>query len=98
MKYIGADVMSRRKCAASAIRVLTFKKIQIKNWRIKMWISVKDRLPQTNKWVLAAKKHHGRFVYYVTQYSYGIWSDLDVMVPNVKYWMDIPTPPKTKEE
>ena len=69
------------------------------------WISVKDRLPEHEQYVLAAvfnrKMQVTRFILdgqpfsEATEYFF-MWCDMHAQLPNVTHWMPLPLPP-TKE-
>ena len=73
------------------------------------WISVEERLPEGEGWVLAIglllkKKKGGNYgwsVPHVAEYRHGRWCDLDGMMPDLEdrslkitHWMPLPEPPK----
>lgn len=73
------------------------------------WISVEERLPEGEGWVLAIglllkKKHKGDYgwcVPHVAEYRHGRWCDSDGMLPDLEerslkitHWMPLPEPPK----
>lgn len=61
------------------------------------WISVKDRLPETDDEVLMYTSWGG---YYIGRYSYhepDVWSSEEIYAYDdgeISYWMPLPEPPK----
>lgn len=73
------------------------------------WISVEERLPEGEGWVLAiglllkrrSKGNYGWCVPHVAEYRHGRWCDSDGMIPDLEnrslkitHWMPLPEPPK----
>ncbi len=65
------------------------------------WISVKDRLPEFDEYVLAYCRIHGRFLAtyeFIDEFDgqkYGNWrngEELGILPPT--HWMPLPKPPK----
>ena len=57
------------------------------------WISVKDRLPENEKWVTVGNNKFGVFI---GQYfsSLGEFACKDILIEKVTHWMPLPKPPK----
>ena len=60
------------------------------------WISVKERLPESSKNVLAYKSYGQGYM--VASYFDGKWFPPDgIQFPVITHWMPLPEPPKEKE-
>lgn len=63
------------------------------------WISVKDRLPEENSWVLCTdgksqyKKIYERGIFYDDEFF--CYTPIGI-IENVTHWMPLPEPPKSK--
>ena len=73
------------------------------------WISVKNRLPETEEYVLIwysyfryGDYNRDYFMHGIARYikRYDMWAGADYLGSNVKvyYWMPLPKPPKDLEE
>lgn len=58
------------------------------------WISVKDRLPDTDREVLVYDLDFGCFV---LSYRGMEWEDIPVFHPHVTHWRELPDPPRMEE-
>lgn len=56
------------------------------------WISVKDRLPDTDREVLVYDLHLGCFVLSCKGME---WADLPVVHPHITHWRELPDPPRS---
>ena len=59
------------------------------------WVSVKDRLPDTDREVLVYDLNFGCFV--LSQRGTE-WKDLPVFHPHVTHWQELPDPPRMEEK
>lgn len=58
------------------------------------WISVKDRLPEETRYVLAWKAETEAFAFAMYFAEIGVWTDPGENVIGVSHWMPLPEPPK----
>lgn len=58
------------------------------------WISVKDRLPDTDREVLVYDLDFG---YFVLSYIGMKWEGLPFFHPNVTHWQELPDPPRMED-
>ena len=58
------------------------------------WISVKDRLPDTDREVLVYDLHLGCFVLSCRGME---WADLPTIHPHITHWRELPDPPRMEE-
>ena len=59
------------------------------------WISVKDRLPDTDREVLVYDLDFGCFV---LSYRGMEWEDIPVIHPHITHWRELPKPPRMEEK
>ena len=58
------------------------------------WISVKDRMPDTDREVLVYDLNFGCFVLSCRGME---WEDLPFFTPHVTHWRELPDPPRMKD-
>lgn len=59
------------------------------------WISVKDRLPDSDKEVLAFEKYFGCFV---STFVNSHWTDCPFNDPEITHWRELPDPPRMEKK